>query len=50
MKVHQIVQKDFYGNISLPFKKDGKLIIPSKEEIKQNNRARSAKLRIAYKT
>lgn len=40
-------ERDFYGNFSVPFKKDGKLIIPSKEEIKQNNRARSAKLRIA---
>jgi len=40
-------EKDFYGNISLPFKKDGKFIIPTKEEIKENNRARSAKLRVA---
>lgn len=42
-------EKDFYGNVSFPFKKIGKLIIPSKEEIKINNRARSAKLRIATK-
>jgi len=41
-------EKDFYGNISVPFKK-GKLITPSQEEIKSNNRARSAKLRIATK-
>ncbi|PCJ97372.1 MAG: 16S rRNA (cytosine(1402)-N(4))-methyltransferase [Flavobacteriaceae bacterium] len=40
-------EKDFYGNISVPFKKVGRLIVPSKEEIKKNNRARSAKLRIA---
>ncbi len=40
-------EKDFYGNISVPFKKVGKLIVPSSEEIKENNRARSAKLRIA---
>ena len=40
-------EKDFYGNISVPFKKVGKLIVPSSEEIKKNNRARSAKLRIA---
>ncbi|WP_430410018.1 16S rRNA (cytosine(1402)-N(4))-methyltransferase RsmH [Kordia sp.] len=40
-------EKDFYGRIEVPFKKVGKLIIPSKEEIKINNRARSAKLRIA---
>lgn len=42
-------EKDFYGNFSVPFKKDGKLIIPSKEEIKLNNRARSAKLRVAFR-
>lgn len=41
------VEKDFYGNTSLPFKKDGKFIVPSNNEIKENNRARSAKLRIA---
>jgi len=40
-------EKDFYGNTDEPLKKIGKLIIPSKEEIKINNRARSAKLRIA---
>lgn len=40
-------EKDFYGNISVPFKKVGGLIIPSKEEIRENNRARSGKLRIA---
>lgn len=40
-------EKDFYGNIDVPFKKVGSLIIPSKEEVSKNNRARSAKLRIA---
>ncbi|EWH15115.1 MULTISPECIES: 16S rRNA (cytosine(1402)-N(4))-methyltransferase RsmH [Cellulophaga] len=40
-------EKDFYGNIDVPFKKVGGLIVPSKEEIAVNNRARSAKLRIA---
>ena len=40
-------EKDFYGNISVPLKKVGKMIVPTKEEIKENNRARSAKLRIA---
>lgn len=40
-------EKDLYGNVSVPFKKVGKLIIPGEEEIKLNNRARSAKLRIA---
>lgn len=42
-------EKDFYGNISVPFKKVGGLINPSPKEIKNNNRARSAKLRIAEK-
>ncbi len=40
-------EKDFYGNISVPFRKVGKMIVPSPEEIKRNNRARSARLRIA---
>ena len=42
-------EKDFYGNISVPFKKVGGLIVPTAEEIKENNRARSAKLRVAKK-
>lgn len=42
-------QRDVFGNYKVPFKKIGKLIIPSKSEIKINNRARSAKLRIAEK-
>lgn len=42
-------ERDFFGNFSVPFKIIGKLIIPSDEEIKINNRARSAKLRIAEK-
>ncbi|WP_369047830.1 16S rRNA (cytosine(1402)-N(4))-methyltransferase RsmH [Tenacibaculum sp. UWU-22] len=40
-------EKDFYGNTNEPLKKVGKLIVPSSIEIKQNNRARSAKLRVA---
>lgn len=40
-------EKDFYGNIDVPLKNIGKLIVPTREEIKVNNRARSAKLRIA---
>ncbi|HEX5743081.1 MAG TPA: 16S rRNA (cytosine(1402)-N(4))-methyltransferase RsmH [Flavobacteriaceae bacterium] len=40
-------EKDFYGNFSVPLKKVGGMITPSKEEISLNNRARSAKLRIA---
>jgi len=40
-------EKDFYGNINVPFKKAGKLVVPSPQEIRINNRARSAKLRVA---
>ena len=41
-------EKDFYGNIIAPFKAvNRKLILPSDNEIEINNRARSAKLRIA---
>ncbi|PHS51953.1 MAG: 16S rRNA (cytosine(1402)-N(4))-methyltransferase [Lutibacter sp.] len=40
-------EKDFYGNVNVPMKKVGKMIVPSFQEIKKNNRARSAKLRIA---
>ena len=42
-------EKDFFGNFEVPFKTIEKLIIPSKEEIAINNRARSAKLRVAEK-
>ena len=42
-------EKDFFGNFSVPFKLIGKLVVPTEEEIKINNRARSAKLRIAEK-
>ncbi len=42
-------EKDLFGNFTVPLKKIGKLIIPTQEEIKINNRARSAKLRIAEK-
>ncbi len=42
-------ERDVFGNFEVPLKKVGGLIIPSKEEIKANNRARSAKLRIAKK-
>ena len=43
------VVSDFYGNKNVIFKKVGKMITPSSEEIKLNNRSRSAKLRIAEK-
>ncbi|MBB6680520.1 16S rRNA (cytosine(1402)-N(4))-methyltransferase RsmH [Aequorivita sp. 609] len=42
-------EKDVFGNFEVPFKAVGKFIVPTKEEIKMNNRARSAKLRIAEK-
>lgn len=42
-------ERDMFGNFEVPLKKVNGLIIPSKEEIKINNRARSAKLRIAEK-
>ena len=37
-------EKDVFGRVEVPFKRIGKFIIPSREEIKENNRARSAKL------
>ena len=40
-------EKDFFGNISVPLMKVGKLIVPTPQEININNRARSAKLRVA---
>ncbi|HOZ74519.1 MAG TPA: 16S rRNA (cytosine(1402)-N(4))-methyltransferase RsmH [Flavobacterium sp.] len=42
-------ERDFFGNFSVPFKTIEKLIVPDAEEIKSNNRARSAKLRVAEK-
>lgn len=42
-------ERDVFGHFEVPLKNVGKLIIPSAEEIKLNNRARSAKLRIAKK-
>ena len=42
-------ERDFFGNYSVPFKIIEKLIVPDNAEIKINNRARSAKLRIAEK-
>lgn len=42
-------EKDLYGRVEVPFKRVGKFIIPSAEEIQENNRARSAILRVAEK-
>ena len=44
------LEKDFFGNPQLRFKPiNRKPILPTDEEIKINNRARSAKLRVAEK-
>jgi 16S rRNA (cytosine1402-N4)-methyltransferase len=44
------VDKDFYGNVTSPFKLiNRKVIVPGKEELVANPRSRSAKLRIAEK-
>ena len=40
-------EKDDFGNPTLYFKKCGGLVVPNQNEIRNNNRARSAKLRIA---
>ena len=43
-----IIEKDLFGNVKKKLREiNKKVIIPSKEEIKINSRARSAKLRIA---
>jgi len=43
-------EKDFYGNVSTPLRAvNRKVIVPSEEEIRNNSRARSARLRIAEK-
>ncbi|CAI8437475.1 MAG: Ribosomal RNA small subunit methyltransferase H [Flavobacterium sp. SCGC AAA160-P02] len=40
-------EKDIFGNTNVPLIKVGKLIVPTQQEIKNNNRARSGRLRIA---
>ena len=46
--INGTLDKDFYGNVNRPFKEvNRKPIIPSDDEIELNNRARSAKMRIA---
>lgn len=42
-------ERDVFGNFKVPFKSIEKLIVPTDEEIAVNNRARSAKLRVAEK-
>ena len=45
------IEKDFYGNVLSPWKLVNRSVItPGEQEIKENNRARSAKLRIAERT
>ncbi|MDP2067872.1 MAG: 16S rRNA (cytosine(1402)-N(4))-methyltransferase RsmH [Lutibacter sp.] len=39
--------KDYFGNVTVPLKRVGQMVVPSFQEIKKNSRARSAKLRIA---
>lgn len=50
-KISGEIEKDFFGNQFKPFKPiNKKPVVPSADEISSNNRARSAKLRIAEKT
>lgn len=43
-------EKDFFGNLERPFEPvNRKVIIPTDEEIEENQRARSAKLRVAVR-
>ena len=49
-KVYGEVEKDFYGNVIKPFEAvNRKPVEATEEELSQNNRARSARLRIAEK-
>jgi 16S rRNA (cytosine1402-N4)-methyltransferase len=44
------IEQDFFGNNKAPFRQVyNKVIVPTQEEIEQNSRSRSAKLRIAEK-
>ena len=46
--VEGIVDKDFYGRVSIPWRPVNRSpIVPSAEEVERNPRARSAKLRVA---
>ena len=44
------VEKDIYGNICSPLRTIGKVQTPGDEELSENPRSRSAKLRVAEKT
>jgi 16S rRNA (cytosine1402-N4)-methyltransferase len=44
------VEKDFYGNVISPLKViTRKAIVPNAQEVVENSRARSAKMRVAEK-
>ncbi len=43
-------QQDFFGNTTCTLRPIGKPIVPSSDELQQNPRSRSAKLRVAEKT
>ena len=44
------LDKDFFGNVNRPLEEVvRKPIVPSESEVRENSRARSAKLRIAIK-
>ena len=46
--VEDKMEKDFFGNIIRPFQPlNAKPILPKEEELSQNTRSRSAKLRVA---
>lgn len=48
--IEGVITKDFYGNVQTPFELvNKKIIIPGEDELQENNRSRSAKLRIAEK-
>jgi 16S rRNA (cytosine1402-N4)-methyltransferase len=43
-------EKDFYGNLIRPLEpSESKPVVPSDDEVEQNSRARSAKMRVATK-
>jgi 16S rRNA (cytosine1402-N4)-methyltransferase len=47
----QNAEQDIYGHCAVPYEAvNRKVVVPSEEEIERNNRARSAKLRIAERT